>query len=168
MNWENVLDEIQSPKFDAALNVVSSTNGFFHEVGKHPTVREAYRQMHDSGEVREDAIGRIYDLSRREIDFRYENPHDTELAVLLWLMNYAANDNVQVAAAYVDQAPQCWYAKKLAQRILNPPPSPTRNMAISQGPRLTRNLTKSAEPPPIVERPLAYSRNNPWTIPTTK
>ncbi len=121
MNWENVLDEIQSPKFDAALNVVSSTNGFFQAVEKHPTVREAFRQMLGSGEVREDAIGRIFDLASREIDLEFENPHDTALAVLLWLTTFAANNNLQVAAAYVARAPQCWYAKKLAQRILNPP-----------------------------------------------
>lgn len=167
MNWENVLDEIQSPSFDAVLNVVSSTNGFFQAVEEHQTVREALHQMLDSGEVREDVIGRIYDLTNREIDRNFENPHDTALAVLLWLMHYAANDNVQVAATYVDQAPQCWYAKKLAQRVLNPPPSPTRNLEISPEPRLTQSASGRAEIPPIMERPVDSSRNNPKTIPTT-
>ena len=136
MNWQEVLNGILSSEFDATLNVVSSTNGFFRAVGEHPTVREAYRQMLESGELREDAIGHIFDLASKEIDPRFENPHDTALAVLLWLTTFAANDNVQVAAVYVDQAPQCWYAKKLAQRILHPPqaPSTTWNFAFSQEP----------------------------------
>ena len=160
MNWPDVLDDIRSPAFDAALNVVSSTNGFFEAVEQHPTVREAYRQMLGSGALREDAIGRIYDLTNQEIDPRFENPHDTALAVLLWLTTFAANDNVQVAAVYVDQAPQCWYAKKLAERILHPPQalSTTWNFAFSQEPCHTPNVdawTGSTETqiPPMTEAP---------------
>ena len=126
MNWQKALDEIQSVAFDADLNVVSGTNAFFRTVSQDPVVLEAYREMLSSGEVREDALGRIYDLVGQETDPRFENPNDTPLAVLLWLTNFAAPDFVHLAAARVDCASRCWYAKKLAQRILNPPPSSTR------------------------------------------
>ena len=125
MNWQKALEEIHSVEFDVNLNVVSGTNVFFRAVSREPAVLEAYRQMRHSGEVREDAFGRIYDLVKQETDPDFENPNDTPLAVLLWLTTFAAPDYAEMAATWVDHAPRCWYAKKLAQRILNPPPSTT-------------------------------------------
>ena len=125
MTWQEALDEIHSVEFDVNLNVVSGTNGFFRTVSKEPVVLEACREMWLSGEVREDVLGRIRDLVRQDTDERFENPNDTPLAVLLWLTNFTAPDYAEMAASWVAPAPRCWYAKKLAQRILNPPPSTT-------------------------------------------
>ena len=125
MNWQEALEEIQSVEFDVNLNVVSGTNAFFQAVAQEPAVLEECRELRQSGEVREDALGRIHELVKQETDPRFENPNDTPLAVLLWLTAFAAPDCTKRAAAQVDLAPRCWYAKKLAQRILNPPPSTT-------------------------------------------
>ena len=95
---------------------------------------ELYRNMINSGEVREEALGRIHDLSSLEIDRRFENPHDTSLAILLWLTHFSAPDYVGIAADLVDRAPQCWYAKKLARRILVPPPISTGNSWVEEPP----------------------------------
>lgn len=127
MNWDEALEEIQSVEFDFTLNVVSGTNAFFRAVANEPAVLEAYHQMRESGELREDALGRLFDLASREIDPLYENPNDTALAVLLWLTYFAAGDFVPMAAATVARVPNCWYANKFARRILNPPPSSTEN-----------------------------------------
>lgn len=125
MNWQEALEEIQSIEFDANLNVVSGTNAFFRAVSQDSAVMEACREMLQSGEAREEVLGRIYDLVGQEIDPSFENPNDTPLAVLLWLTNFAAPSHAERAATWVDVAPGCWYAKKLAQRILNPLPSST-------------------------------------------
>ena len=121
MKWHEAIEEIHSVPFSVNLSMVSGTNAYFRAVSKHPVVKEAYRQITESGELREDAIGRIYALACQEVDPQFENPNDTPLAVLLWLTTFAAPDIAQVAATYVDHAPQCWYAKDLAERILNPP-----------------------------------------------
>jgi len=84
--------------------------------------------MLTSGEAHEEVLGRIHGLSRLAVDRRYENPNDTALAVLLWLTMFAAPDYVQIVADVVDRAPQCWYAKKLANRILTPPPVASANV----------------------------------------
>ena len=131
MNWQEALNEIQSVEFDVNLNVVSSTDAFFEAVAREPAVLEAYDQMRNSGDLREEALGRLCDLVWTDADPRYENPNDTPLAVLLWLTNFAASDFAAIAAGWVDQAPRCWHAKKLAQRILNPPPSRTANHEVS-------------------------------------
>jgi hypothetical protein len=127
MTWQEALDEIQSVKFDVALNIVSSTDKFFDVVSEEPAVLSACVLMQKSGELREDTLNILRDLVTRESDPMYENPYDTSLAVLLWLTNFAAQDHSQVAASWVDQAARCWHAKRLAQRILNPPPSQTAN-----------------------------------------
>ena len=100
---------------------------FFAAAAKEPAALTLYGTMRTSGEAREEVVGRIHDLSQLEVDRRYENPNDTALAILLWLTNFAAPEFVQMAADLVDRAPQCWYAKKLARRILMPAPVATGN-----------------------------------------
>ena len=121
MNWQAALTEIESPQFAARLNVVSSAKAFFREVAQDPVVLELYRQVKDSGELQESTLDRIHALAGQEFDRRYENPNDTPLAVLLWLTCRAAPEDGPVAAHYVARAPQCWYARKLAQRIMGSP-----------------------------------------------
>lgn len=122
MNLATTLREIKSHEFAARLNVVSSMPSFFAAASKEPAVMSLYLGMNQSGEAREEVLGYIQDLSQLEIDRRYENPHDTALAILLWATVFTASDYSHMAADLVDRAPQCWYAKKLARRILLPPP----------------------------------------------
>ena len=138
MNWQEALGEICSVEFDVSLNVVSGTNSYFRAAAQHPAVQEAYRRMFESGDVREEVIGLIYDLAGEPADPQFENPNDTALAILLWLTNFTAPDVVESAATRIDQTPHCWYAKKLAQRILNPPPSLTANHLSSPEPEELR------------------------------
>ena len=159
MNWQEALEEIYSVEFCVSLNVVSGTNSYFRAVAQHPIVKEAYRQMiNKAGELGEAALDRIYTLANAEVDPQFENPNDTPLAVLLWLTNFAAPHNVKLAATYVDQAPDCWYAKRLAQRILHPPPSATANYTVPPDPhrvRITRSSLESTRlPAPLMLDPL--------------
>lgn len=110
MSLTKVLQEIKSHEFAARLNVVSSMPSFFAAANKEPAVMSLCDDMIKSGEVREEVLGHIHDLSQLEIDRRYENPNDTALAILLWLTRYTAPDYSLMAADLVDRAPQCWYA----------------------------------------------------------
>ena len=128
MKWQDALAHVESIEFDAEVNMVSSARAFFHAVAAEPVMRDLYRQARESAEVREEILGRIYDLSAREIDLKYENPNDTPLAALLWLTCYAAPDFLPTAARITAQAPQCWYARKLARSIIAaPPPVESKN-----------------------------------------
>ncbi len=122
MSWQQALSEIESTEFDVKLNVVSSMGAFFRAAAKESVVIDLYQSMRESGDAGEEVLGRIYDLSQLAVDPRYENPKDTPLAILLWLTYFTEPAYGQIAANYVDRAPQCWYAKKLARRILTPPP----------------------------------------------
>ena len=132
MNWKQALAQIETHEFAAELNLASGTRGFFRAVARDPAVGVVREGMLRSGEACEEVLSRIYDLTKLDIDLRYENMNDVPLAVLLWLM-YFASFNSGLAAYYVDHAPQCWYAKKLARRILVPPKSGTSETNASQG-----------------------------------
>ena len=131
MTWQDVMDEIYSVEFEANLNVVSSSNAFFSALSEDPVVLDAYRRMRQSGDLCEDVLDRLSTLVSEDSDPRFENPNDTPLAVLLWLTAFAAPDSAEMAATWVDEVPQCWYAKKLARRMLWPPPSTTENYRLS-------------------------------------
>ena len=131
MNWQEALNQIESPEFDANVNVVSGMKSFIRAVDSENAVKEARRLMLESGEVREEVLGRICDLSVAEVDLRYENPHDTPLAVLLWLTYYSAPEFIDLAANYTIGAPNCWYANKLARSINLPPTAETEVMRIN-------------------------------------
>ena len=145
MNLQEAFGEIESPHFAANLSVVSDARNFFHGVAGDPVMRDLYRQARESAEVREEILGRIYDLSAREIDLKYENPNDTPLAALLWLTCYAAPDFLPTAARITAQAPQCWYARKLARSIIAaPPPVESKNTRFwfeAKGSRRANNPT---------------------------
>lgn len=127
MKWQDAMAYIESLEFDAHLNVVSSSRHFFRAVARDNVVLEIYRQLQESGELREEVLGRISDLARQEIDLNYENPNDTALATYLWLTCYTSPEYVDLASYYTACAPNCWYARKLAHRILAPPPSKDGN-----------------------------------------
>ena len=121
MNWQDALAHIASIEFDAKVNMVSSEKAFFQAVSQQPVALDLCRQVKNSGELQELTLDLIHDLAGQEIDRRYGNPNDTPLAVLLWLTCRAAPEAGPIAAHYIARAPQCWYARKLAQRIMTPP-----------------------------------------------
>ena len=145
MNWQEALSHIESPEFDAELNMLSGTSAFFRAVRDDPVVKETLRLMLDSGEIQEEALGRIWDLASLETDPHYENPHDTPLAVLLWLTRYTNRHFALVGAHYVEQAPRCWYAHKIARQISNPPAAGSLDVSANAGtaPRILSNSSST-------------------------
>ena len=120
MNWQDSLAFIESPELDADLNLASGTSSFFRRLGKEPVILETLRMMAESGEVCEEVLGRICDLSSQESDPDFENPNDTPLAVLLWLTYFTAPNFARAGAYFIQRAPRCWYARRLAEAIINP------------------------------------------------
>lgn len=121
MNWQEALSRIESPAFDAELNMVSGTSAFLRAARKQPAVQTTLQLMRESKECREAVLGRICDLAMQETDPRYENPNDTPLAILLWLTCYTEPDFARLGARFVARAPRCWYANRLAHQIIGPP-----------------------------------------------
>lgn len=102
------------------MNVVSGLRSFIRAVFREKSVTVLYRAMVISSIARDNVLEQLQSLSRLEIDRRYEHPNDTALAVFLLLMLAVDTDLAVIAADLVDRAPQCWYAQKIARKILTP------------------------------------------------
>lgn len=124
--------------------MVSGTRAFYNAVSREPVTRDLFREMSRSGEAREYVLGELENLARLNVDPRYENPHDAALAALLWLAYFTDEKLADIAASAVDVAPQCWYAKKFARAILDPPPVPSES---SPFPKVASNLSGSIQSP---------------------
>lgn len=111
---------LESPSFQMNLSVISGFQTLFNAAAELPEVRELSAAMARSGEAREAVQNRIRELSNLNIDPRYVNPKDYVLAIYLWLTYFVASEQSTMAAGYVDGAPQCWNAKKLARWLLTP------------------------------------------------
>jgi hypothetical protein len=118
--WKNAIAEITSHEFDVRLNVVSGLRSFIRAALGEKSVDVLYRAMLTSPSARDAVLEQLQSLSRLEIDRRYENPNDTALAVFLLLTLIVDTDLAMIAADLVDRAPQCWYAQKIARKILTP------------------------------------------------
>lgn len=108
--------------------MVSGVRSFFRAAVSEPAVVTLYRAMVTVPKAQKAVLEQIQNLSRLEVDRRYQNPNDTALAVLLLLTIFTDSDYGLIAAELVDRAPQCWYAKKIARRILNPAPIASNNL----------------------------------------
>jgi hypothetical protein len=118
--WKNAIAEITSHEFDVKLNIVSGLRSFIRAAFGERSVDVLYRAMLISPLARDAVLEQLQSLSRLEIDRRYENPNDTALAVFLLLTLIVDTDLAIIAADLVDRAPQCWYARKIAHKILTP------------------------------------------------
>ena len=124
MDWRNAINEIESLEVDVRLNVVSSFSRFLKAARREPAVLALHQKMQESGEVSEEVLGRIYELSTEETDPLYENPRDTSLAILLWLLFLKQMTHAKIAAHRVAGTPNCHYARKVVALILAPIPAP--------------------------------------------
>lgn len=127
-DWRRAISDIVGREFDIRLSVVSGVRSFLRAVVTEPAVITLYEAMIGIAQARRAVLEQIQHLSRLEVDRRYQNPNDTALAVLLLLVMFADARHLDIAADLVDHAPQCWYAKKIARRILNPPPVASQNL----------------------------------------
>ena len=121
MTIQNVLREMESHQFAIKLGVVSGLRPLLAAAASEPSVITLKEEIESSGSAYEEVLNEIRDLAALEPDQRYENPNDTALAILLWMTSLTIPDFTMMAATLVDQAPQCWYAKKLARALLVPP-----------------------------------------------
>ena len=137
MTLREAVQKIESQEFAISMNVASGVGTFFNNLSKDRNVSEVLKAMVESGEAREEILGRLQEMSQMETDRRYEHPKDTALAAFLWLTLFAAPDYSQIAADLVDRAPQCWYAKKLARKVLLPAKSTTADFPESPPRRYT-------------------------------
>ena len=119
MNANEVMHAIESPEFAARVNVASDFQTFLREASEQEAVSSLRREL-ASDDIRRRLCDRICQLARQQIDLRYENPNDTALTLYLWLLSLKEPQRAKRAAAVVvAHARQCWWATKVAYRLLH-------------------------------------------------
>lgn len=117
MTLESSMAEIESPALSARMNVVSSERAFYRAAEVEPAIQDIVRCSYESRDATRTLINRIRRLAAEEPDPNYENPNDTALALYLWIVSSIDLENAS-AAEYVLHSPNCWYAQKLARRVV--------------------------------------------------
>ena len=118
-SFDELLSYICSLELDVDLNITSGYTSYFQAVSKDATIGSLLEMAQTFEIIKEIICNNIVELSQLEFDTRYSNPNDTAMAVLLWIL---WNTDVVIAydaATYVKKSPQCWYARKIADNILN-------------------------------------------------
>ena len=118
MSWEEAIREIRSPGFDFNLNVLSSMDLFMKALRNEPAVTQALRQLTEQPELRHAVLETIREMTQEEISPEYENPHDTPLTAMLWLLSATQPELALEAAGLIAQTPGCFYAAKLAHQVI--------------------------------------------------
>jgi hypothetical protein len=113
---EGLFDTIESPRFSAAVNVVSSYKAFLKALANAPELRQLHEEMRHWESIGA-VFSRLVEVSEREIDPGRENPWDVALAAYLWLLWLVEKELAEIGASIVLSTPNCWWAGQLAQAI---------------------------------------------------
>jgi hypothetical protein len=111
---------IESVPFSARLGVLSGFESFLRALPSIPDIHDLVGAI-SVPEGKNALLNRILELAEQKVAPDYENPWDIPLAAYLWTLFQVDAELAPMAAAAVLKAQDCWWAKKLAQNILDAP-----------------------------------------------
>lgn len=133
---DHQLTEIESAAFAARFGLASDFAMAKRILARDPSVKGLQQELRDApadGVVLV-VLERVLRLTRAQVDYRYENPHDAALAAYIWALNEDDARIGAVAAEIVLNARQLWGARRLAAEILErsvTAPSETRTVDLA-------------------------------------
>jgi hypothetical protein len=105
------------------VNVVSGDDQFITAISGLDETQRLSAAMRDAdGSVK--VLLRIYEITERPIDERYENPWDVALAIYIWLLSQRHPSFAWLAAKRIAGCRNCWWARRVGEKIR--PYSPLR------------------------------------------
>lgn len=117
MSPAEAMQHIEGLRFSALTNLASDLKTFLHILGDQEEVQTLALAMRE-GDVARQVMERVLELSGTEVDAEYEHPADAALAAYLWLFSQQPGTSCQVAAKTVLACRQCWWARKIAERLI--------------------------------------------------
>lgn len=117
MTFEEAIQDIKSHDFAARVNIASDFRTFLSLVENQEPFQSMVREM--SSEINHRRILlEVLKISRQQVDSRYENPWDSAIAAFLEALRLKSHELALLAAEIAAQAPQCWWARKVADVVL--------------------------------------------------
>jgi hypothetical protein len=117
MTTEELIAAIEGSSVGARLAASSRITTFIRGVRTQPEVNELEAILQVDKRAIGSVVGRVEQLSKREVDIRRANPYDIPLAVYLWLLDQADRASASVEAARVGEVANLRWARMIADRI---------------------------------------------------
>jgi hypothetical protein len=116
MNVAEAMERIEGHAFSTMVNLASDFRTFERIVGSQPEVLALAGAMSSEQTTRE-VFTRAIELAKVPTDDAYEHPADAALAAYLWLLSSKDQKLSETVAETVLACKQCWWARKVAERV---------------------------------------------------
>ncbi len=114
---QSLRNQIESHEFSARVNVASSDTVFARALAAERAVQDLLRASQGNDEHAKEILARIWKLSSLVVDSKFEHPFDSALAAYLWVLSWTHPQLASVAASAVLEAANCWWARRVAERL---------------------------------------------------
>ena len=114
-----VLNEIESVKFDAVMNAHSGFNSFLSTLQEEASIRRLIALLAKDVSARQEVFQRLMSLIDKNDDLNYAHPYDIALSVYLYALEQADINLASDAAKQIAQRNDLSWARRLAQKILS-------------------------------------------------
>jgi len=117
-----IIFKLKSDEFSVKVNLASGFSTALALIYADSGVREAVKLCRKNIQLVGSLLDHIREICLRSVDPRYESPWDSMLAALLVVVEEADPSSIEYAASLVHRAPQIWWARKLASKLLSVEP----------------------------------------------
>ncbi len=165
MKIEQAMNEIESLELCARVNIASGYRIFLQLIQEEESVRILLRELNSReqmSKILQMVLNRISDILQKQSDPRYENPSDTAIAIYLWVISVKDLNLAKAAAAFVDQAPRCWWAAKVSHEVLSNEPFRSDSRTSDWNRVLIPQASKSVTPTIQAPLPVPPFKNYQW------
>ena len=118
MSITSLFDSVESHDLAATANLASSLRSASDNVLAAAAVLELRKALKDP-DVAYLVLARVFDLTKRTTDVRYENPNDVALFVYALVLNGSHPVLAVAAAGAICQVPNLWWASAFATEIID-------------------------------------------------
>jgi hypothetical protein len=134
-----LFEQIESVQFSTQVDIASGFRVFQRALGKNDFVQSLVKYLQEHPRHRQDVYQRLVELLGANEQPDYAHPFDPALAGYLHVLNTVDPALADLAAQKILQTPRLWWARKLANHVLQNRSTKTVHM----------NWGRSARPQPI-------------------
>lgn len=118
MSLINLFEQIESVRFSIQVDIASSFRIFQRALEENETTQMLIRYLQEHPEYIDNVFQRLLDLLDKNDKPEYAHPYDEALAGYLYVLRMVDPQVALRAANYLTQTPKLWWAKKLADLVI--------------------------------------------------
>jgi hypothetical protein len=117
MSIGDLFHEIEGHEFMARINIASGLRTALRAISEEEVVR-GLRQEIEHPQVAQRVLWRVFEITHRGVDVRYENPYDSALFVYALVLLEHDPRLAYIAAGAISRLPNLWWSGDIASAIL--------------------------------------------------